>query len=168
MKKRFLECGKIVATHGLRGEVKVLPWCDGPEALVPIKTFYLDGGNTPKRAERCRIQKNMVLLKLEGVDTPEAAQALRGRVLWLDREEDTLEEGQYYLQDLMGLSVKDADTGEVYGTLRDVTETGANDVYHVAFPDGRVQLIPAIPQVIVEIDIDGGKMLIRPLEGLFV
>lgn len=168
MKKRFLECGKIVATHGLRGEVKVLPWCDGPEALVPIKTFYLDGGNTPKRAERCRIQKNMVLLKLEGVDTPEAAQALRGRVLWLDREEDTLEEGQYYLQDLMGLSVKDADTGEVYGTLRDVTETGANDVYHVAFPDGRVQLVPAIPQVIAKIDIDGGKMLIRPLEGLFV
>ena len=168
MKKRFLECGKIVATHGLRGEVKVLPWCDGPEALVPIKTFYLDGGNTPKRAERCRIQKNMVLLKLEGVDTPEAAQALRGRVLWLDREEDTLEEGQYYIQDLIGLTVEDADTGEVYGTLRDVTETGANDVYHVAFPDGRVQLVPAIPQVIAKIDIDGGKMLIRPLEGLFV
>lgn len=168
MKKRFLECGKIVATHGLRGEVKVLPWCDGPEALVPIKTFYLDGGNTPKRAERCRIQKNMVLLKLEGVDTPEAAQALRGRVLWLDREEDTLEEGQYYIQDLIGLSVEDADTGERYGILRDVTETGANDVYHVAFPDGRVQLVPAIPQVIAKIDIDGGKMLIRPLEGLFV
>lgn len=168
MKKRFLECGKIVATHGLRGEVKVLPWCDGPEALVPIKTFYLDGGNTPKRAERCRIQKNMVLLKLEGVDTPEAAQALRGRVLWLDREEDTLEEGQYYIQDLIGLSVEDADTGERYGTLQDVTETGANDVYHVAFPDGRVQLVPAIPQVIAKIDIDGGKMLIRPLEGLFV
>ncbi len=168
MKKRFLECGKIVATHGLRGEVKVLPWCDGPETLVPIKTFYLDGGNTPKRAERCRIQKNMVLLKLEGVDTPEAAQALRGRVLWLDREEDTLEEGQYYIQDLIGLTVEDADTGERYGTLRDVTETGANDVYHVAFPDGRVQLVPAIPQVIAKIDIDGGKMLIRPLEGLFV
>ena len=168
MKKRFLECGKIVATHGLRGEVKVLPWCDGPEALVPIKTFYLDGGNTPKRAERCRIQKNMVLLKLEGVDTPEAAQALRGRVLWLDREEDTLEEGQYYIQDLIGLSVEDADTGERYGILRDVTETGANDVYDVAFPDGRVQLVPAIPQVIAKIDIDGGKMLIRPLEGLFV
>ena len=168
MKKRFLECGKIVATHGLRGEVKVLPWCDGPEALVPIKTFYLDGGNTPKRAERCRIQKNMVLLKLEGVDTPEAAQALRGRVLWLDREEDTLEEGQYYIQDLIGLTVEDAETGERYGTLRDVTETGANDVYHVAFPDGRVQLVPAIPQVIAKIDLDGGKMLIRPLEGLFV
>lgn len=168
MKKRFLECGKIVATHGLRGEVKVLPWCDGPEALVPIRTFYLDGGATPKRAEKCRVQKNMVLLKLEGVDTPEAAQALRGRVLWLDREEDTLAEGQYYIQDLIGLTVEDADTGEVYGTLRDVSETGANDVYHVAFPDGRVQLIPAIPQVVVGIDVDGGRMTIRPLEGLFL
>lgn len=168
MKKRFLECGKIVAAHGLRGEVKVQPWCDGPEALLPIGTFYLDKGAVPKKAERCRVQKNMVLLKLEGVDTPEAAQALRGRVLWLDREEDTLAEGQYYIQDLIGLSVEDADTGEVYGILRDVTETGANDVYHVAFPDGRVQLIPAIPQVVERIDIDGGKMLIRPLEGLFL
>lgn len=168
MKKRFLECGKIVSTHGLRGEVKVLPWSDGPEALVPIETFYLDGGKTPMKAEKCRVQKNMVLLKLEGVDTPEAAQALRGRVLWLDREEDTLEEGQYYIQDLIGLSVEDADTGEVYGTLRDVTETGANDVYHIAFPDGTIQLIPAIPQVVISIDIEVGKMLIRPLEGLFV
>lgn len=168
MKKRFLECGKIVSTHGLRGEVKVLPWCDGPEALLPIKTFYLDKGATPKKAEKCRVQKNMVLLKLEGVDTPEAAQALRGRVLWLDREEDTLAEGQYYIQDLIGLTVEDADTGEVYGVLRDVSETGANDVYHVAFPDGRVQLVPAIPQVVERIDIDGGKMLIRPLEGLFL
>lgn len=168
MKKRFLECGKIVSTHGLRGEVKVLPWCDGPEALLPIKTFYLDKGATPKKAEKCRVQKNMVLLKLEGVDTPEAAQALRGRVLWLDREEDTLAEGQYYIQDLIGLTVEDADTGEVYGTLQDVSETGANDVYHVAFPDGRVQLVPAIPQVVERIDIDGGRMLIRPLEGLFL
>ena len=167
MKKRFLECGKIVSTHGLRGEGKVLPWCDGPEALLPIKTFYLDKGATPKKAEKCRVQKNMVLLKLEGVDTPEAAQALRGRVLWLDREEDTLEEGQYYIQDLIGLTVEDADTGEVYGTLRDVSETGANDVYHVAFPDGRVQLVPAIPQVVLDIDLEGGVMLIRPLEGLF-
>ena len=168
MKKRFLECGKIVSTHGLRGEVKVQPWCDGPEALLPISTFYLDGGKTPMKAEKCRTQKNMVLLKLAGVDTPEAAQALRGRVLWLDREEDTLADGQYYIQDLIGLSVEDADTGETYGRLCDVTETGANDVYHVAFPDGSVQLVPAIPQVIAAIDVDDGKMLIRPLEGLFL
>lgn len=167
MKKRFLECGKIVATHGLRGEVKVLPWCDGPQALLPFQTLYLDGGNTPLAVEKSRTVKGMALLKFAGYDSPEAAQPLRGKVLWLDREDDTLEEGQYYIQDLLGLSVADADTGKIYGTLRDVTETGANDVYHIAFPDGRIQLIPAIPQVVVEIDIDGGRMLIRPLEGLF-
>ena len=168
MKKRYLECGKIVATHGLRGEVKVLPWCDGPEALLPFGTLYLDRGATALAVEKARAAKNMVLVKFRGLDSPEAVQHLRGKVLYLDREEDSLEEGQYYIQDLIGLSVEDADTGERYGILRDVTETGANDVYHVAFPDGRVQLVPAIPQVIAKIDIDGGKMLIRPLEGLFV
>ena len=94
MKKQYLECGKIVATHGLRGEVKVMPWCDGPETLCGLSTLYLDGGKTPLRVERARPAKGMVLLKAEGVDTPEAAQALRGRVLWLDRAEDTLAEGQ--------------------------------------------------------------------------
>ena len=168
MKKQYLECGKIVATHGLRGEVKVMPWCDGPEALLPFGTLYLDRGATALAVEKARAAKNMVLVKFRGYDSPEAVQPLRGKVLYLDREEDSLEEGQYYIQDLIGLSVEDADTGERYGTLQDVTETGANDVYHVAFPDGRVQLVPAIPQVIAKIDIDGGKMLIRPLEGLFV
>lgn len=167
MKKRFLECGKIVATHGLRGEVKVQPWCDGPEALLPFRTLYLDGGNTPLTVEKSRTNKGMALVKFKGYDSPEAVQPLRGRVLYLDREEDTLEEGQYYIQDLLGLSVVDADTGAEYGTLRDVTETGANDVYHIAFPDGKTRLIPAIPQVVVDIDIDGGRMTIRPLEGLF-
>lgn len=167
MKKRFLECGKIVATHGLRGEVKVLPWCDGPEALLPFKTLYLDGGAVPLTVEKSRTAKGMVLVKFKGYDSPEAVQPLRGKVLYLDREEDTLEEGQYYIQDLLGLAVVDVDTGKEYGVLKDVTETGANDVYHIAFPDGKIQLIPAIPQVVREIDIDGGRMTIRPLEGLF-
>ena len=117
--------------------------------------------------EKARVQKNMVLLKLRGVDTPEAAQALRGKVLYLDREDDTLEEGQHYVQDLLGMTVADADTGRVYGVLRDVSRTGANDVYHVEFPDGVVELVPAIPQVVVRIDIEAGRMEIRPLEGLF-
>lgn len=167
MKKQYLECGKIVSVHGLRGEVKVLPWCDGPEALAAFATLYLDRGATPLGVERARAAKNMTLVKFAGVDTPEAAQALRGKVLYLDRADDTLEEGQYYFQDLMGLTVEDADTGEVYGTLADVSETGANNVYHIAFPDGKVRLIPAIPEVVLSIDLEAGKMYIRPLEGLF-
>jgi len=168
MKKKFLECGKIVSTHGLRGEVKVLPWCDGPETLCSFATLYLDKGAVPMKVEKARTAKSMTLVKFAGVDTPEAAQALRGKVLYLDRADDTLEEGQYYLQDLIGLSVEDADTGAVYGKLTDVSETGANQVYHIAFPDGKIQLIPAIPEVVVRVDVDAGKMLIRPLEGLFL
>ena len=167
MKKRYLECGKIVATHGLRGEVKVLPWCDGPEALLPFGTLYLGRGATAPAGEKARAAKNMVLVKFRGLDSPEAVQPLRGKVLYLDREEDSLEEGQYYIQDLIGLTVVDAGSGQVYGTLQDVTETGANDVYHIAFPDGKVRLIPAIPQVVTGIDINAGRMEIRPLEGLF-
>ena len=167
MRKQYLECGKIVAVHGLRGDVRVQPWCDSPETLTAFATLYLDKGAVPMTVEKARVQKNMVLLKLEGVDTPEAAQALRGKVLYLNREDDILEEGQYYVQDLLGLEVADADTGRVYGILQDVSQTGANDVYHVAFPDGRVELVPAIPQVVVKIDIEAGRMEIRPLEGLF-
>ena len=167
MKQRYLECGKVVAVHGLRGDVRVQPWCDSPEDLTAFATLYLEKGAVPMAVEKARVQKNMVLLKLRGVDTPEAAQALRGKVLYLDREDDTLEEGEHYIQDLLGMTVCDADTGRVYGILREVSATGANDVYHVEFPDGRVELVPAIPQVVVGLDIDAGRMEIRPLEGLF-
>ena len=165
--KRFLECGKIVTTHGLRGEVKVQPWCDSPEDLARWEVLFLDGGAREVKVEQARVQKNMVILKLGGVDTVDDARKLRGRVLYLDRTMEELEEGVYYIQDLLGMEVRDADTGTVYGELVDVTETGANDVYHIRFADGKVRLIPAIPQVVISIDPEAGKMGIRPLEGLF-
>ena len=105
-------------------------------------------------------------MKIEGIDTPEQAQTLRGRVLYMDRNDVELEEGTYFVQDLIGLEVSDADSGEVYGTLTNVTATGANDVYQIKNGDEEY-LIPAIPDVVVRTDIEGGKMLIRPIEGLF-
>lgn len=167
MKQKFLECGRVVAVHGLKGDLRVQSWGNTPEDLCAFDTLYFDKGAQAVRVEQARVQKNVVLLKLEGVDTLEQAQQLRGRVLYMDREQDTLEPGQYYLQDLLGLRVIDADSGEQYGELCDVTATGANDVYHIRFADGSVNLIPAIPQVIVSVDPDGGEMKIRPLPGLF-
>ena len=166
MKKRYLECGKIVATHGLRGEVKVLPWCDGPEALLPFGTLYLDRGATALAVEKARAAKNMVLVKFRGYDSPEAVQPLRGKVLYLDREEDSLEEGQYYIQDLIGLTVVDAGSGQVYGTLQDVTETGANDVYVVETEEGKEVLLPAIPSCILKVSVEEARMTVHILEGL--
>ena len=154
--KEFLECGKIVSTHGVRGEVKAEVWMDSPEEMTALKTLYLDGGKTPLTVKGARVHKNMVLLTLAGVETPEAGSALRQKVLFARREDIPLEKGQYFLQDLLGCEVKDADTGKEYGKLCDITETGANRVYHIRFADGKVRLAPDIPQVVLRLAPEEG------------
>ncbi|MEG1774133.1 MAG: ribosome maturation factor RimM [Oscillospiraceae bacterium] len=167
MRKQYLECGKIVAPHGIVGEVKVQPWCDSPQELAALSCLYLDGGELPLHIERARVHKDMLLLKIEGLSTVEQGSALRGKILYLDRSDLPLEQGEYFIQDILGLTVVDADDGHCYGTVSDVTETGANDVYHITFPDQSVRLIPVIPQVVIETDIEAGLLKIRPLKGLF-
>ena len=168
MPKQFLECGKIVTTHGVRGEVKVQPWCDGPEFLRQFTTFYLDAaGRRPVRVQSVRGAGGMAIVKLEGLDTPEAAREYRGQVLYICRADAHLAPGDYFIQDLIGLTVvDDADPQKVYGTITDVSPTGANDVYHVTAGE-RTTLIPAIKQVVRAVDLDEGIMRITPLEGLF-
>ena len=165
--KQYLEIGKIVNVHGLRRDVKVVPWCDEPEFLCEFDTLYLGKAQKPVNVTAARLQKGNVLLHLEGVDTVEAAEQLRNQVLYMDRDEVELEEGVYFIQDLIGLEVLDADTGKSYGKLSDVMQTGANDVYEIKDETGKTVLIPAIPDVVQETDLDGGVMRIRPLEGLF-
>jgi 16S rRNA processing protein RimM len=166
MRNEFLEIGKIVAIHALRGEMRVQPWCDSPDFFTSFDRFYLAGEAVG--VEAARPHKNVVLLKLAGIDTPEAAQKLVGQILSIRRDQAQLPAGTYFVADLIGLSVTDADDPSVvYGVLCEVSETGANDVYHIRFPDGQVKLIPAIPQVVVSTDLDAGVMAIRPLEGLF-
>lgn len=167
MKRRYLETGKIVTTHGVRGEVKVMPWCDSPDFLTALNTLYLDEGRRSIEVERARVQKNMVLLKFRGIDTMEDAIAIRGQVLYLDREDIELEEDACFVQDLLGVQVTDADTGREYGRITQVFETGANDVYELTDDVGIKRLIPAIDEVLIESDLDASRMKIRPLKGLF-
>ncbi len=167
MLKPFLECGKIVAMHGLQGEVKVQPWCDSPAFLQQFQTLYFDKGKTPVTVLQVRVQKSMAIVKFKGFDTLDGALCLRGKVLYMNRADVTWEEGRYFVQDLIGLQVYDADDGRLYGELRDVSATGANDVYHIRFADGREHFIPAIPQVVIKVDVAGQRMEIRPLPGLF-
>lgn len=129
--KAYLEAGQVVGTHGVRGELRVQPWCDSPGVLAGLRTLYWQEGGDPVPV-RSRVHKNVVLMKVEGVDTVQDAAALRGRVLYLDRRDLKLPEGHYFIQDLIGLKVVDADTGEEYGVLSQVSPTGANDVYHGA------------------------------------
>ena len=169
MIKQFLEIGQIVSTHGIKGELRVQPWCDSPEFMKKFKTLYFDrDGKTAKKVLSCRPHGNIVILSLEDVDSVEKAQALRNRVLYMNRDDARLKNGQYFIQDLLDCTVVDADDGErVYGVISDVSQTGANDVWHITDKDGNEYLIPAIPPVVIDTDVESGIIQIRPLKGIF-
>ena len=168
MLKQYLEAGKIVGSRGLRGELRVEPWCDSAEFLCRFRKLYWKAGEEEVRVKTARVHKNMALLTLEGIETVEQADLLRGRILYLDRHDCRLEPGRCFIQDMLGLTVLDADNQAVcYGKLTVVYQTGANDVYEVTGEDGKQYLIPAIPDVIIGKEIERGRLLIRPLEGLF-
>lgn len=165
-KVMYLEAGQIVGTHGVRGEVRVQPWCDSPEQLGKMKTLYWDEQGTQPVKMRARAHKTIALVTIDGVTTVEQAQALRGKMLYAHRDDFRLPKDRYFVRDLLGLRVVDVDSGEEYGTVSDVSQTGANSVYHLKTPKGEV-LMPAIPLVIKEMDIDGGVIKITPIGGLF-
>lgn len=164
--KKYLEIGKIVAVFGVRGEVKVQPWADSPEFVASFDVLHWKSGDEVI-IERARVQKNMVVMKISGIDTVEDAQKLRNRVLFMDREDIELEDGCYFVQDLIGLEVIDNQSGVRYGRIVDVSQTGANDVYHIENDDGKLLLVPAIPDVVNSTDLLSGVMKITPLAGLF-
>ncbi len=167
MLKPFLETGKITGTHGVRGEMRVHPWCDSPEFLTKFKRLYLDDkGEKYIKVVRSRAHGNMVILKAEGIDDIPSAEQLRNKIVYINRKDVKLTDGANFVQDLIGCRVVDADNGAEYGTLSDVSETGANDVWHIMTANGEV-LIPAIPDVVCEVDVESGVITIRPLKGLF-
>lgn len=160
MKKQFLEAGEIVSTHGVQGEMKILPWCDGPAFLQGISTFYLDG--KPRRVESARVHKNMLLCKLEGISDMNAAQALKGKVVSIDRNSAEIPEGRVFIADLIGLPVFAG--GAEIGTLRDVYTGPANDVYIVK--GEREYMIPAVSEFLEDVNIDEGYIKVKLLEGM--
>ncbi|MCQ2469221.1 MAG: ribosome maturation factor RimM [Ruminococcus sp.] len=166
MKKEFLEAGKIVTTHGIRGEVKIMPYTDTPELLAEFDRLFIGKDRNELIIEHSRVFKNMVIAKIEGVDTPEDAEKLRNKMLFMHRDDLELDDDTYFIQDLIGMEVRDADSGFVYGKINDVMQTGANDVYVIKGSD-REYLVPAIADVIVSTDINSDIMTIRPMEGLF-
>ena len=162
MKKRYLEAGKIVNTHGILGEVKLIPWCDGPEFLLDFETLYLDG--QPLHISSAKIHKGNLLIHFEGVDDVSAAMRLKGKVLLLDREDAALPADRHFIADLIGLEVRDASDGRVLGTLEEVLPLPAQPVYVVR--GEREYLIPAVDEFIVETNLESGYILVRLIEGM--
>lgn len=164
--KQFLEAGQIVGTHGVRGEMRVQPWCDSPEVFCTLKTVYMDENGKQAVKVKSRPQKNMVLMKMDGVDSIPEAEALRNKVVYLNRKDLKLEKGAYFIDDIIGSTVVDVDSGAELGELFDVSSTGSNDVFHMRLKDGQEILIPKIDEVVKEIDIEKGIVKIFVIKGL--
>lgn len=168
MIKEYLETGKITSTHGIKGEVRVQPWCDSPEFLKQFKVLYLDKRGEKPIKVKIRPNGNMAIMKIEGTDTPEDANKLRNRVVYMKRSDVKLPEGFYFQQELFDCKVIDVDDESVeYGILSDVSQTGANDVWHIKTDEGKEYLIPAIPPVVIDVNVEKGIIKIRPLKGIF-
>lgn len=163
MEKDLLQAGKIVNTHALRGEVRIYPYCDSAEFLCSVKKLYI--GNECYKVTSARVHKGQAIMHFKGINRIEEAEPLVGNLVYFDKKDVKLDEGQYFIDDIIGLTVEDIDTGEIYGKVTDVFPTGANDVFEVT--GEKVVLIPKIDEVVLEINLDQQTIKIRPLQGLF-
>jgi len=166
MQKKFLEAGQIVNTHGIKGEVKIVPWCDTPEFLCEFDVLYLDG--KPIEVENARPHKTNVIAKLVGVNDVDAAMALKNKILCIDRDEVALPEGRHFIADLIGLEVRDADNdGAVLGMIDDVLTPPASEVY-VVKGGSKEYMIPAVDEFLIETNVEEGYILVHLIEGMDV
>ena len=163
----LLEVGQIVNTYGIKGFVKVNPLVDNNNQFKSFKTLYIQEKNNIKelQIEEVKFFKNLVLLKFKGIETIEQAEELRNMYIQAKRSDIKLEKGAHFIVDLIGLEVYTAE-GELLGKLKEVLQPGANDVYIVENEAKKEILLPAIPDVIKKIDIEGNRMIVKLLDGL--
>lgn len=159
--KKYLEIGKIINTQGIKGEVKIEPWTDDAEFLMQFKTFFID--EKPYKLLSGRVHKNFLIAQLEGVDDVNDAMVLKNKVIMGNREDIKLEDGFFFIQDIIGSSVLDEDGTEL-GKLTDVLDLPAGNVYVVK--GEREILIPAVPQFIIKTDVEAGVVTVRLIDGM--
>ncbi|MBP3376926.1 MAG: 16S rRNA processing protein RimM [Clostridia bacterium] len=165
-KKKYLECALIINTHGVRGDVKLESLCDTPKVLADLKRVFLceNGVYREVKVLHTSIFKSFVLAALEGVDDMDKAMALKGKTLYASREDFDLEEGDYFIVDLIGLDVIDNISGKVYGRVTDVINRGASDIYVVKTESGE-RMMPAVEEFVKRVDLEKG-IFVETIPGL--
>lgn len=165
-KSKFLECGKIINTHGVRGGMKLESWCDSPEDLASLKKVYLKNGAEYKchKVKRASVFKQFVLFELEGINDIDTAMKIKNTVVFADRDDIAIDEDSYFIADIIGLDVFDVESGKKIGTLSDVLNLGASDLYEIDTPDGK-KLIPAVDEFIKKVDLEKG-IFVSLIEGM--
>ena len=165
---KYLEIGQIVNTFGIKGRVKVKPFTDDNKRFDRLEKVYIKNKEKLKeyQIEEVKYHKDMILIKFRGIENPEQANLLRNSYLMIDREEEKpLEEGTYYIVDMIGMDVY-TDEGEKLGNIEDIFNTGSNDIYVVKNELGKQILLPAISDVVKNIDMENKKMVVHLISGL--
>ena len=168
MKQAYLEGGRILTSHGVRGLIKVEHLCDSPKVMLSVKSIYFkerDGSFTRRAVKSCSLMGQHLLMGVEGIDSREEAIAYRGRSFYLHRDEVPLAKGAMFIADMIGLPVIHAESGEKLGTLNDVSETAGRRIYTVRTPGGEDVLLPDVAEFIKEISENGMRVL--PIPGFF-
>ena len=161
MKEQYLEAGKIINTFGIRGEVKLDPWCDSAEFLKPFKTLYIDG--KPRKVASSRVHTGMLIVKFEDVEDVNGAMLLKNKMVHFDRADAKLPQGRFFLADIIGATVIDENGSEV-GKLTEVMDLPAGHVYVVK--GEHEHSIPAVPEFILDTDIENGIIRVHLIEGM--
>ena len=166
--EQLLQVGVISSTHGVRGEVKVFPTTDDVQRFKKLKKVILDTGreHMPLEVESVKFFKQFAILKFKGIDNINDIEKYKGKSLLVDREHAVkLRKDEYFIADMIGLTVF-TDDGQEFGVMKDVLETGANDVYVIDSQKHGEVLVPAIKQCILDVDVEHGRMVIHLMEGL--
>ncbi len=164
--RKYIECGKIVNTHGCMGGVKAESWCNSEKELASLKRIFLLKNNaySEHRVKKASVFKQFVLLELDGVCDMDSAMLLKNQTLYALREDFKLPDGEFFLVDMLGLNVIDCDNGKIYGKLKEIINRGASNIYVIQTETGE-RMMPAVDEFVISVDINKG-IFVRPIEGM--
>ena len=172
----YIEAGRITSAHSFRGEVKIQSWCDTPEFLMKFKIFYLDEkGGSFLTVDKMRPANNLLVASFNEIDSEETAFKFKNKIIYIKKQDAELDEGTFFISDMIGLPVFDFETGEKYGVLCDVFSNGASDIYvvrtdivEVVNKKNKIKevLIPNVPAFVKKVSLDEG-VFVTPIEGMF-
>lgn len=165
--KNYFCIGKIVGTRGLNGELKVEPYTDFPEDFYEIKNIFLDIESEPLDIKNIRVHKSQVLMLLTNVQNRTQAEFMRGKLLYAFKKDIPLDEDRFFIEELKGCLVEDVNSNEIYGKVKDIFNTGANDIYSIVDEEGKEYLLPIIEGTVKEINLEAEKIMINPIKGVF-
>ena len=166
MDKKYIECGKIVNTHGCKGALKAESWCNSEKDLASLKRIFLKNGVLYSQYDviKASIFKQFVIFELNSVDDMDKAAAMKGTTLYASRDDFELGEGDFFIADLLGLPVIDNIDGKVYGRIKDIINRGASDIYVVTTPTGE-RMIPVVDEFVKRVDLESG-IYVETIPGL--